>query len=775
MASQQLIEIIIKAVDEASSAAEKVDNSLRKIGDSSSRLSKIPGFDAMRNKLSSVATTLDGKLGGAITKAITHFNNLKTRVTGVASNIRSKMGTALDGVRAKLSSLSNGSKGLASSMNFLKGAVSMTAGMIGYDLVNSIMETTKASLNARSSMQSFANRLKMSSAEVEEYQKSLDDLQNTFKKVDMDVVGQQATDMAYRLGLPKTSLTQLTETTAIFNDAMIRNGRSSEDAMMAMADAMDGQFVRLKEIGIGQEDLMRNGWDGDINNKTGLLEAMNKSLKEQHYDDLAKSVDTLDDAWQVLSITLSNLVEAILLPLTPIIVEIVNAVTNAVNAIKPFIQTLQGATDALPDWLKDAGWAAALAVGLYYVGTVIMGTVVPALAAAAVAAIDFAIAMLANPWTYVLLALVAIAYAIYEVGKAFGWWTDVSSMLEAISAGLQRLWSAFISNPDVQAFIQALSDGFNVLMEIVGQVGQAILDFFGINNSGEFDIVRALIDAVGMAWNNLKTILQPVITLVMGVISAFNQFRTGQIDLPTFIMSILTLLFQAYQTVFGMVVSFVVSVGARLVAAIRSAASRMVNGMISYLRQLPGRVYSALIAVVSRISSAIQSWITTASSKVSSLISSITSPFSGIASTISSALSGVVEAITAPFRNAWAAVEPYVSKLQDAANFLGIGGAQAGEESYGRASLLDDAVREEANNVSTNNAIIDNSPVTVDHNLNISLDLKNVPSGMDSDTLIAALTDRKVLSALTGNSDFQLFDGKAKERLNLKVNRSRGV
>ena len=73
---------------------------------------------------------------------------------------------------------------------------------------------------------------------------------------------------------------------------------------------------------------MNNGWDGDINNKTGLLKAMNKALKEQHYDELAKSVDNLDDAWQVLSVTLGNLLESILLPLTPAIVGIITGFTD---------------------------------------------------------------------------------------------------------------------------------------------------------------------------------------------------------------------------------------------------------------------------------------------------------------------------------------------------------------------------------------------------------------------------------------------------------------
>ena len=61
MVSQQLLNIIIKAQDQASSTAKKVDDSLKQIGKSSSLLSKMPGFDTMKNKLTGVAQTIDGK------------------------------------------------------------------------------------------------------------------------------------------------------------------------------------------------------------------------------------------------------------------------------------------------------------------------------------------------------------------------------------------------------------------------------------------------------------------------------------------------------------------------------------------------------------------------------------------------------------------------------------------------------------------------------------------------------------------------------------------
>ena len=445
MASQELINIIIKATDNASQTAKKVDDSLKKIGNSSNKLGNVPGIDTFKNKLGSVATTVDGKLGGALTRARAKFNTFKSTVSNVGSSIKGKFGGAIDGVRSKLSNFANGTKNVASGLNFLKGAASMAVGILGADLVSSLMESTRASLNARSSIQAFGQRLNMSGSEVSKFQSDLDQLQSTFKKVDMDVVGQQAMDMAYRLGLPKESLTQLTETSAIFTDAMVRNGRSSEDATLALADAMDGEFRRLKEIGISQEDLMKNGWSGDLNDKKGLLDAMNKSLKEQHYDELAKSVDNLDDAWQVLSVTLSNLLESILLPLTPAIVGIISGFTSLIDGIK-------NAWNGLPDFAQLGIGVGIVAGAIVLIASVLWTTYIPAWIAAA-SATWAAIAPVLPIVIAVGVAIGLLVAAIFEVGKAFGWWSDVGGMFDAIKAGIMRMWDAFINHPDVQAAI----------------------------------------------------------------------------------------------------------------------------------------------------------------------------------------------------------------------------------------------------------------------------------------------------------------------------------
>lgn len=619
MASRELINIIIKATDQASATAKKVDNNIKNMGNSVSRLSKIPAFDNMKNKLSNVAQTIDGRFGGALTKARNRFNNLRTSVGNVTSTIKGKFGGAIDGIRNKLTGLGGGAKNVGSSFGFLRGAASMAAGMIGYDLLSSLMETTKASLNARSSIQSFGQRLNMSSAEVSSFQADLDKLQQTYKKIDMDVVGQQAMDMAYRLQLPKKSLTELTETSAIFTDAFIRNGRSSEDATLALADAMDGEFKRLKEIGISKEDLMKNGWNGNLEDEESLLHGINGALKQQHYDVLAQSVDNLDDAWRVLSITLSNLLESILVPLTPALAGVVMAITDAVNGIK-------SAWEGLPDWGKTA-----IAIGGVALA---VGMIVPAITAVGVTGIPIigglitAIGAISLPVVAVVAAIGLLAYGIYEVGKAFGWWKDVGSMVDHIGKGIVRLWNAFINHPDVQGFIKDASQAFGELITWISGAWQETLKFFGVSTSSNWDIVSDIIHGIGDAWNDLKPIIVPVaqllfdrikglakgvLTLIDGIKFLAESFQSFTNDpfaaIAGFFLSYIETVKTGWVNIITGIVNLLSGFASAALTAGVGAGGNFVRGVTNWLSQLPGRILTYLSTSKNHIATQTLQWL----------------------------------------------------------------------------------------------------------------------------------------------------------------------
>ena len=59
--------------------------------------------------------------------------------------------------------------------------------------------------------------------------------------------------------------------------------------------------------------------------------------------------------------------------------------------------------------------------------------------------------------------------------------------------------------------------------------------------------------------------------------------------------------------------------------------------------------------------------------------------------------------------------------------------------------------------------------------INLNVDLSNVPAGVSTETLIAVLTDPAVLAALTGSSDFQSLNARAMNRYALKQGRARGA
>lgn len=454
---------------------------------------------------------------------------------------------ALEGLRTSsqktgtgFGGLENGAKTAGGGLGFLRTAASMTVGMIGFDLVNSMVQGARESINAAASFERFGQRLGMTEGELQQFHSQVDQLQSSFRKVDMNAVGAAALEMGVKLKLPKASMDELTKTTAVMSSAFVKEGRTQEDAILAVSDAMDGQFRRLQEIGISQDMLMKNGWDGDINNKTGLLQAMNKTLSDMGFEQSAQEIVTLDDAWAALTVTGSKLIQSILVPITPIIITVVEMITWMVEA-------LQSAWSSMPDWAKAAVTIGVLSTALVGLGIVILGSVIPAIAASATSFVTYiagalgveianmglaasflavAGAILANPLTWVVVALVAIAVAIYEVGKAFGWWKDVGTMLEAIKNNIGRLWDAFINHPDVKATIKAIQDAWSDLNESLKPVVDWLKgiwdEIFPESAKGKVDGTRAVIDAIGAVFESFKVRVQLAIDILTIIWDVFN-------------------------------------------------------------------------------------------------------------------------------------------------------------------------------------------------------------------------------------------------------------
>ena len=409
--------------------------------------------------------------------------------------------------------------------------------------------------------------------------------------------------------------------------------------------------------------------------------------------------------------------------------------------------------------------------------------------ASAAAAWSAAAGFLAATWPLLVIVgvIALVVYAVYELGKSFGWWTDVSSMIDAIKAGIMRLWEAFINHPDVQAVIQALSDVWNALSGAIASVSQAVMDFFGINTGGEFDIVRALIDGIGLAWQTITAPIRWVISLVGAVINIFGQLLNGQISFQQAVVMIWTTLSTAWGSILNGIRSLIVRMFSRFVTTAIARTNALVLGAVRALQRLPGRAYNALIGVVTKITQAGQKWVNTARNKAGDVVTAVYNKISGIPSKISSALGGVIDAITKPFKDAYEGVKEWVGKIKSKASEvtglnLGAGGDYPDEITGAVAAGGDyntalDVLNGKLFEINTGEYVVEEQDLNINVNEVIMLDLANVPNNLDKDELMnwlqTAIGDKGLIRTLVENSDFQDMDMKVKQTL-FKKNARRG-
>ena len=332
---------------------------------------------------------------------------------------------------------------------------------------------------------------------------------------------------------------------------------------------------------------------------------------------------------------------------------------------------------------------------------------------------------LLSPWLPFIAIGAAIVALIYEIGKAFGWWSDVGSMIDSIWAGIQRLWSAFINHPDVQGFLSALTAAWNWLVPAVTGVVNAVLRFFGVTSSSNFDFVRTLINALGVAWQALTL---PIRTVINVIRLLWTTMKTVYNNIRTTVNNIKRLF-------------------TNLPGAIRGAISSLIGILTAPFRT----AYSNISRTVGSIKTTIH---TITGVNIGGLTSKLTKPVSDAYTKIAKTVGNIIQKIKSI-----------------PSNIPGIGGAFG----FDYEGML-----EEMNSRNSNSSYVTSDEnLTLDHNINFKFDFTNLPEGTSEENLVAmlqsAITDRSVINSLVNSPDFQSLDGKVKERLVLKGNRARGV
>jgi len=787
MAGEELIEIILQAIDNASSVFESVSSSAEEVGNSIDNINGAGMQDASQGA---------DQLEQETNEADQAVQQLDADLGIINSSMLMQLADQVGAVGDK-------AEGMAQEMNEAAITVGQLATQTG------IAEPQLVSMINHISNATFPND------EAMMYVKSLDQI-----GVSSENLGQSATDLDKindAFGMGANTVNSLGQELSVLGVDM--NNVSSSFNALAYANAntvggMDNyyNFLRkydsqFKELGfnVDQASVIIAGATQKFGGGRAALSGLSDALKESNGDtraleealgleagsienatqltgeyegqlqELANEeaehktlLDQLGAAWEDVSLSVSGALGPFL------------SMAGAIGQVGQFGLQVQGLTQlgsALRGsitWIRSfniAQTAKNLIEGEGAIASIAAAVGITTEAAAAegasVAFGGLAIAEGAALWPIlaIIAAIALFVAAVFEIGKAFGWWSDIGTMFEAIQAGIMRLWDAFINHPDVQALITAISSAFETLGSWIGQAWNAILQFFGVANSGQFDLVRAVIDAVGLAWQTMTAPIRLVISLVQWVISVFNQFATGQMTLQGVLTSIWNTITTTLSRIFTRIITNVLMFGAQMLTNAIKAGRNFVNGIINNIKNLPSRVYSLLTRVISRISSALHQWASTAASAVKSVITSITSPFTGVASAISNALSGVISAITDPFQKAWDAVSPIIDKIKDGLSFIN---NAAGYDLNAAGYELNAAGGEDVTYVN------EGTHDTIDVNYNVSLDLQNIPSHISTSQLLDVMQDKSFLERFVGSRDFQTIDAKVKSRINARNSRAVG-
>ena len=671
---EEELEVILRAVDEASDTFESVTEAAENMGETVQGGAEAgsEGLDEMEESAEGAVDPLENIsniIGGFV--GVEVFSQLADTLWDFAD----KAGTFEDSLmRARLEA-----EGAGISVNEMTDTVSeltRITGRAGGEIRESFIKATARGIT---DMDSFKKMMVGAGAQA------------TLLGTDIQSMGDKFSSMAMRSTL------------------MERQLASTGITMEELASAMGMTGATADEVKAKWQELDTNQRAAAL----GMAASMNEGQTAN--EEYKKSWAGLQEQLDIARGRLERLAGEVLLPVLVPALEVAGRVLNWLGDTISMV--MKGPLGGLISVVGAAAAAFALAVPAYMA----VSGAITLLTATAIPAATALWAMVAPLLPFIAIGA-AVVLIIYEIGKAFGWWTDVSSMLDAIWAGVQRLWSAFINHPDVQGFLSALASAWNWLVPAVTGVVNAVLRFFGVSSSSNFDFVRTLINAVAVAWNQMTFPIRLVITVV-------KLFITTMVNVSNRVKAI-------------------------------------INGIKNIFARLPG----AIRGVISSLLGIITKPFTDAYNKIKGTVDSIKTKTKSITNI---SLSSLTDKIFGPVRDAYNKIKDKVDQIKKKIKEIPVVGDLAFGFDY--EGMLEELESKNKTTTYTRN----DENLSLDHNINFSFDFTNLPDGTSEETLVAmlrsAITDRSVINSLVNSPDFQSLDGKVKDRIMLKSNRARGV
>lgn len=387
-----------------------------------------------------------------------------------------KTSTALNQSGKSANGFSNNVKKATNSVNALDKASGILRRTIsgifviwGFNMAMETLDIAKNAADASYSIRKLGSDMNWSGQQTQGFIDKMKELQGIFPKIDMNETGKQVAEMARTYNLTNQQATDLIKTSAVFNSAMAKEGRTTRDASLALKDYLDGGSGwkrRMQEIGATEERLKETGlWNGDENDVTGKIKALDKYMSERGYDTMAMKIYNLNDAYNALKYSIGSLLGEGLEDLTPAIISATYAILGMITGLKQLTYWLKH--DPLGKFVLNLMKIAGVGVGSYLV----IYKVAKSLTAFAETMKTVNTVMKANKWVLFISLVITLGYAIYKSGQYMGLWKNWQDILQKISNLLDGVSRALGGIPlsTVLGTAIALTSSLMVAMKLMGK------------------------------------------------------------------------------------------------------------------------------------------------------------------------------------------------------------------------------------------------------------------------------------------------------------------
>lgn len=504
------MEIILKAIDEASAVAEKVGNTFNKTKTSIENGAKSAktAIETAKTSVQGLTTSMEqsGSRSSSTFNAIQRgYESIKQTVTNVinsnsalassvnrvtetassassaistrlgtikeaASNVAGTVGSTLSNAFSKVASSASSAattavtklKEISQATDSVNGAISGV--VAGFGLFSIVQTAFEGAMNAESNATLLMRRFGSEASQVQA------SIQNIVAAVPGDdtFMNQLLSGAAYKAGIDNVDvLNQMAIAAADYMAASTAMGKESIETQRDLKDYL----LTGNTTGLEQDSILKNQL-GTMKNQATVQDrivALQKALTAEGYDGYSQYVTTANELEVVKG-------------------SIQQILTQMGSFILPYIKDILSAWISFDD--KTGGLASKIAIVAAVIMLVVgsIGLIAGPLGTAISLFKGFfgllgGASLLANPFVLVVIAIIAAVAAIYEIGKALGWWNNLGEMGQAILARLTEAWNDIVHACQIvyTTFVN-VGNAFNSVLSAIGSfisgVGSAVLGIF---------------------------------------------------------------------------------------------------------------------------------------------------------------------------------------------------------------------------------------------------------------------------------------------------------